>query len=63
MPVQHHMTLERGVRPVTEPSTPGWAEYEHDGSARAQCSCGLDTGWVATDDAASAARHHRATTQ
>ncbi|MEK9524641.1 hypothetical protein MIU24_35560 [Streptomyces venezuelae] len=62
-PAQHRTTLERGTRPVAEPSTPGWAEYEHDGSARAQCSCGMDTGWVATADAVSAAHGHRATTQ
>ncbi|MFI9005090.1 hypothetical protein [Streptomyces sp. NPDC053541] len=54
----HALEFERGIRTVAEPSQPGWAEYEHDGTMRAWCSCGLDTGWVATREAATAIRAH-----
>ncbi|MFE9737326.1 hypothetical protein [Streptomyces sp. NPDC006477] len=50
-PGEHHLSWEQGSRPVAEPKQPGWAEYEHDGTMRVQCCCGLDTGWTARDDA------------
>ncbi|MFF2331812.1 MULTISPECIES: hypothetical protein [unclassified Streptomyces] len=54
----HHLQFERGIRSVAEPSNPGWVELEHDGSTRAWCSCGLDTGWVRTAEAVAAFRTH-----
>ncbi|MFE2559884.1 hypothetical protein ACFXGT_28440 [Streptomyces sp. NPDC059352] len=53
MAEQHRAILHNGIRQVAEPTQPEWAEYERDGTARAQCSCGLDTGWVPSANAAS----------
>lgn len=59
----HHLEIERGIRRVPEPSQPGWAEYEHDGTMRAWCSCGLDTGWVGQAEATAAVRQHAEATR
>ncbi|RSS51380.1 hypothetical protein [Streptomyces sp. WAC01280] len=56
---KHRVEIEYGVRKVAEPSVPGWAQYEHDGSSHAWCSCGFDTGWVGIADAVEAAQAHR----
>ena len=54
----HVLEFERGVRPVPEPSQPGWVEFEHDGTMHAWCSCGLNTGWTTQAAAVAAIRHH-----
>ncbi|MEV4936331.1 hypothetical protein [Streptomyces zaomyceticus] len=57
-PDEHHLRSEHGIRAVAEPSQMEWAEYERDGTMRLKCCCGLDTGWIARDEALPIAREH-----
>ncbi|MBK3625934.1 hypothetical protein JHN59_13985 [Streptomyces sp. MBT49] len=55
--MKHEMRIEAGIEQVPgEPST--WAEHRPTGKAQITCSCGYDSGTLATADAARIASDH-----
>lgn len=56
--MKHILSLERDVQDKPIPTQQNWREREHTGTARAQCSCGFDTGTVPTADAARLGHAH-----
>jgi hypothetical protein len=60
-PVVHALRFEKETRPL-QPTPDGYARYERTGRARATCTCGLDTGWIATAEAVRAGKEHHTAT-
>jgi len=53
---QHNPHVEAETREL--PPIDGWVRVEHTGRARATCPCGLDTGFIPTQEAWDIAASH-----